>query len=381
MKNRKVRAQQILMTVGCIGFLVWVGIRGMNERQGNDKSTDTTTAKTLSLVSEDVRVEPTTEEIVVVNQSYSTQISAAPYFSILADQGGELVQVTVDINSRVEVGQAIALLRVAVAQGDTLGLGKATKKVKDAKEHVKDQLELLLSIDRDEEGNEAKENYEKQYALYNEAKKVLSNYEEQVNKISSSQLKYVEQPIKARQAGTVKQVLVGAGSAISLNQPLLKMQAGQSQTVQIEVTSDNYLLLRNYAKQLKATLVFNDESTYDLPSSVLATLTQKSINEEGHIVMTLNAASIPNKKDIQILTLRIPNVPTRVFDEKAIFMRDNTAYVWTVNEEDLATAVPVMIVKNEKGKVYVQQGNTSLNRVLLGDFTQVKEGEKFTAEQ
>ncbi|MBB1138984.1 efflux RND transporter periplasmic adaptor subunit [Myroides sp. WP-1] len=379
MKNRKVRAQQIIMTVGCIGFLVWVGLRGMNERQGNNKSTDTTTSKALSLVSEGVRVEPATDEIVVVNQSYPTQISTAPSFSVLADQSGELVQVMVDVNSRIEVGQDVALLRVAVTQGDTLGLGKATKKVKDAKQHVKEQLELLLAIDRGEEGTAAKENYEKQYASYNEAKKTLTSYEEQVNKISSStQQKYVEHTIKAKQTGTVKQVLVGAGNSINQKQPLLTMQAGQSQAVQIQVTSENYLLLRNYANQLKGSLLFKDESTYALPNSVLATLNQKSINEEGNIVMTLNVASIPNRQDIQKLTLSVLNVPTRVFNEKAIFMRDNTAYVWTVNEEDRITAVPVMIVKNENEKVYVQRGNTPWNRVLVGDLTQVKEGDKLT---
>ena len=374
MKNRKVRAQQIIMTVGCMGFLVWVGIRGMNERQGKDKSVDTVEMESLSLASEGLRIEQTTDEIVTVEQTYPTQMRAAAFLTLYTDQAGEIMHLSVDVNSSVEVGQEIAILRTT--QRDTLGLGKATKRVKEAKQHVKEQLDLLLTIDRGEEGVDAKEKYDRQYDLYNEAKKTLTNYEEQVNNINTSQVKTVERPILAKQKGIVKQILVGAGRAVEANQPLLSMQGSQAQTLQIQVSSENYLFIRNYLPQAKGDLIFKDESRYALPASVLATLSQKSISEEGQIIMTLNAASISNKQDIRKLALSIFQVPTRVFDEKAIFMRDNTAYIWTLNAEDEAEAIPVSIVKREKGKAYVQLGTSSWNRVLVGDLTTVKEGEK-----
>lgn len=375
MKSKKVRAQQIIMTVGCIGFLVWVGFRGMNERQGNAKEHDTT-AKQLPLAAEGVHVQESSEKIIEVNQTYATTMAALPFRAIRSTQSGELVQLKVDVNSRIEVGQEIAVLRMA--QGDTLGLGKATRKVKDAKIYVKEQLDLLLAIDRGEDGTKAKENYEKQYALYNEAKNTLANYEEQVTKLtSSSHVTYVETGIKANEAGVVKQVLVGAGRKVESNQPLLNIQNGQAQSIQIEVTSEDYLLVRDHLSQIKAALVFQDQSTYFLPPAVITTLNQKSISEEGKIIMTLDASSIPNRQDIRKLTLSIPNIPVKVFDEKAVFMRGTTAYIWTLNETNTVVATPVVIVKKEAGQVYVHKGNTPWTRVLVGNLAEVKEGEEF----
>lgn len=375
MKNTKVRAQQILMTVGCIVFLVWVGIRGMNERKGDTKETDTAVEK-LSLASEGVQVQHTTEEIVVVNQVYATQIAQLPSMYIRADKAGELVQLKVDINSRIEMGQEIALLRVAKA--DTIGLGNLNRKVKVAKQNVKDKLEQLLAIDRGEEGGDAKEKYEKQYALYNEAKKELAEYERQENKLTtSSPVKYVETTIKAPKEGIVKQVLVGAGRPIELNQPLLTIQSGASKVVQIEVTSENYLLVRNHLPQVRAKVIFKDNSSYQLPASVVASLNQKSISEDGKIRITFDVSAIPNIADIQKMELSILNIPTKVLDERALFMRGDTAYIWTLGEENRLEATPVNVVKKEKGKIYVQNSNVTIwNRVLVGDLRGIKEGEK-----
>ncbi|QQU02397.1 biotin attachment protein [Myroides odoratus] len=376
MKNTKVRAQQIIMTVGCIVFLVWVGIRGMNERAGETKETNTTGEEQLPLASEGVQVQPVSEEVIVVNQTYATQMASAPSITMRADRGGELVQLKVDVNSRIEVGQEIALMRVN--QGDTLGLGKATRKAKEAKQVVKEQLEQLLAIDRGEDGTEAKDKYEKQYEAYNTAKKEAAVYEEQINKITSSaNVVAVEKAIKATSAGVVKQILVGAGRAIEVNQPLLMLQQGQAKAVQIAVTSENYLLLRNHLQQTRAKVVFQDQSALQLPASVLESFTQQSINEDGKIIMTLNVSSIPNIQDIRKLDLSILNIPTKVLDEKALFTRDNTTYIWTVNEANLVEATPVVVVKKEGGKAYVQKGNASWNRVLVGDLKTVKEGDTF----
>lgn len=374
MKNTKVRAQQIIMTVGCIVFLVWVGIRGMNERAGETKETNTTGEEQLSLASEGVQVQPVSEEVIVVNQTYATQMAPAPTLAMRADRGGELIQLKVDINSRIEVGQEIALMRVM--QGDTIGLGKATRKAKEAKQVVKEQLEQLLAIDRGEDGTEAKDKYEKQYEAYNTAKKEAAAYEEQVTKITSSANAIaVEKTIKATSAGIVKQILVGAGRTIEVNQPLLLLQQGQAKSVQIAVTSENYLLLRNHLQQTRAKVVFQDQSALQLPSSVLESFTQQSINEDGKIIMTLNVSSIPNIQDIRKIELSILNIPTKVLDEKALFMRDNTPYIWTVNQANSVEAIPVVVVKKEDGKVYVQKGNTAWNRVLVGDLKTVKEGD------
>lgn len=376
MKNTKVRAQQIIMTVGCIVFLVWVGIRGMNERAGETKETNTTGEEQLPLASEGVQVQPVSEEVIVVNQTYATQMASAPSITMRADRGGELVQLKVDVNSRIEVGQEIALMRVT--QGDTLGLGKAMRKAKEAKQVVKEQLEQLLAIDRGEDGTEAKDKYEKQYEAYNTAKKEAAVYEEQINKITSSaNVVAVEKAIKATSAGVVKQILVGAGRAIEVNQPLLMLQQGQAKAVQIAVTSENYLLLRNHLQQTRAKVVFQDQSALQLPASVLESFTQQSINEDGKIIMTLNVSSIPNIQDIRKLDLSILNIPTKVLDEKALFTRDNTTYIWTVNEDNLVEATPVVVVKKEGGKAYVQKGNASWNRVLVGDLKTVKEGDTF----
>ncbi|MCS4240123.1 biotin carboxyl carrier protein [Myroides gitamensis] len=376
MKNTKVRAQQIIMTVGCIVFLVWVGIRGMNERAGETKETNTTGEEQLPLASEGVQVQPVSEEVIVVNQTYATQMASAPSITMRADRGGELVQLKVDVNSRIEVGQEIALMRVN--QGDTLGLGKATRKAKEAKQVVKEQLEQLLAIDRGEDGTEAKDKYEKQYEAYNTAKKEAAVYEEQINKITSSaNVVAVEKAIKATSAGVVKQILVGAGRAIEVNQPLLMLQQGQAKAVQIAVTSENYLLLRNHLQQTRAKVVFQDQSALQLPASVLESFTQQSINEDGKIIMTLNVSSIPNIQDIRKLDLSILNIPTKVLDEKALFTRDNTTYIWTVNEANLVEATPVVVVKKEGGKAYVQKGNATWNRVLVGDLKTVKEGDTF----
>lgn len=376
MKNTKVRAQQIIMTVGCIVFLVWVGIRGMNERAGETKETNTTGEEQLPLASEGVQVQPVSEEVIVVNQTYATQMAPAPSIAIRADRGGELVQLKVDVNSRIEVGQEIALMRVT--QGDTLGLGKATRKAKEAKQVVKEQLEQLLAIDRGEDGTEAKDKYEKQYEAYNTAKKEAAVYEEQINKITSSaNVVAVEKAIKATSAGVVKQILVGAGRTIEVNQPLLMLQQGQAKSVQIVVTSENYLLLRNHLQQTRAKVVFQDQSALQLPASVLESFTQQSINEDGKIIMALNVSSIPNIQDIRKLDLSILNIPTKVLDEKALFTRDNTTYIWTVNEANLAEATPVVVVKKEGGKAYVQKGNATWNRVLVGDLKTVKEGDTF----
>ncbi|WHT39748.1 hypothetical protein QNH98_03430 [Myroides sp. mNGS23_01] len=143
----------------------------MNERAGETKETNTTGEEQLSLASEGVQVQPVSEEVIVVNQTYATQMAPAPTLAMRADRGGELIQLKVDINSRIEVGQEIALMRVM--QGDTIGLGKATRKAKEAKQVVKEQLEQLLAIDRGEDGTEAKDKYEKQYEAYNTAKKKL----------------------------------------------------------------------------------------------------------------------------------------------------------------------------------------------------------------
>lgn len=376
MKNTKVRAQQIIMTVGCIVFLVWVGIRGMNERAGETKETNTTGEEQLPLASEGVQVQPVSEEVIVVNQTYATQMAPAPSIAMRADRGGELVQLKVDVNSRIEVGQEIALMRVT--QGDTLGLGKATRKAKEAKQVVKEQLEQLLAIDRGEDGTEAKDKYEKQYEAYNTAKKEAAVYEEQINKITSSaNVVAVEKAIKATSAGVVKQILVGAGRTIEVNQPLLMLQQGQAKSVQIAVTSENYLLLRNHLQQTRAKVVFQDQSALQLPASVLESFTQQSINEDGKIIMTLNVSSIPNIQDIRKLDLSILNIPTKVLDEKALFTRDNTTYIWTVNEVNLVEATPVVVVKKEGGKAYVQKGNATWNRVLVGDLKTVKEGDTF----
>ncbi|WP_060873154.1 efflux RND transporter periplasmic adaptor subunit [Myroides odoratus] len=374
MKNTKVRAQQIIMTVGCIVFLVWVGIRGMNERAGETKETNTTGKEQLPLASEGVQVQPVSEEVIVVNQTYATQMAPAPTLAMRADRGGELIQLKVDVNSRIEVGQEIALMRVM--QGDTIGLGKATRKAKEAKQVVKEQLEQLLAIDRGEDGTEAKDKYEKQYEAYNTAKKEAAAYEEQITKITSSaNAVAVEKTIKATSAGIVKQILVGAGRTIEVNQPLLLLQQGQAKSVQIAVTSENYLLLRNHLQQTRAKVVFQDQSALQLPSSVLESFTQQSINEDGKIIMTLNVSSIPNIQDIRKIELSILNIPTKVLDEKALFMRDNTPYIWTVNQANSVEAIPVVVVKKEGGKVYVQKGNTAWNRVLVGDLKTVKEGD------
>lgn len=376
MKSTKVRAQQIIMTVGCIGFLVWVGFRGMNERQGSTKHTDTVETKQVPLATGGTHIKEISEEIVVVNQTYSTTMASLPLQTIRASQEGEVVQVKIDVNSRIEVGQEIAVLRVA--QGDTTGLSKATRKVKESQQHVKEQLDQLLAIDRGEEGTEAKDKYEKQYTQYNEAKKELAGYEEKIKRITTSPaLTYVEKTIKSNQTGIVKQVLVGAGRVIEVNSPLFTLQNGQTQVVQIEVTSENYLLLRDHLQQVRAHLVFQDQSTYQLPATVIATLNQKSISEEGKIRMTLDVSSIPNRQDIRNLVLSILNIPTKVFDENAIFMRDNTAYIWTLNEENEAVATPVVIVKKENGKVYVHKGNAAWNHIIVGDLSAVTEGQKF----
>ncbi|MDM1045643.1 biotin attachment protein [Myroides sp. 1354] len=374
MKNTKVRAQQIIMTVGCIVFLVWVGIRGMNERASDTQETSTKVDEQLPLASGGVHLVDVSEEVVVVNQAYPTQVGASPSIAIRADRGGELLQLKVDVNDRIEIGQEIAFLRVA--QGDTLGLGKVNRKVREAKIHVKEELERLLAIDRGEDGSEAKEKYEKQYALYNTAKKEAAEYEEQLNKIaSSSNVIYVEKPIKATSEGIVKQILVGAGRTIEVNQPLLMIQQGQAKTIQIAVSSENYLLVRNHLRQIRAKVVFQDQSSLQLPASVLESFTQQSINEDGKIVMSLNVSSIPNVQDIRRLDLSILNIPTKVVDEKALFMRDTTSYIWTVNADKKVEATPVVVVKKEDGKAYVQKGNASWNRVLIGDLTTVKEGD------
>ncbi|MBB1150768.1 efflux RND transporter periplasmic adaptor subunit [Myroides sp. NP-2] len=375
MKNKKVRAQQIIMTVGCIGFLVWVGFRGMNERQGMIIKEETTT-KPLPPAEDEVRIQEIVEKTIEVNQTYTTALAPTPLRLLRSNQSGELILLKVDVNDRIEVGQEIAMLRVA--QGDTLGLGKAMRKVKDAKIHVKQQLDLLLAIDRGEDGTEAKEKYEVQYAHYTEAKNALAHCEGQVAKLtSSSHVTYVETAIKATEAGVVRQVLVGAGRKIENNQPLLSILNGQSQLIQIEATSEDYLLVRDHLAQTKATLVFQDQSTYELPHTVLTTLTQKSISEEGKIIMTLNASSIANREAIRQLTLRIPNIPVKVLDEKAIFMRDTTTYIWTLNETNTVVATPVVPVKKEGGKVFVHKGNATWNRVLVGNLAEVKEGEPF----
>ncbi|MGG5600909.1 biotin attachment protein [Myroides sp. C8-3] len=375
MKNKKVRAQQIIMTVGCIGFLVWVGFRGMNERQGMIIKEETTT-KPLPPAEDEVRIQEIVEKTIEVNQTYTTALAPTPLRLLRSNQSGELILLKVDVNDRIEVGQEIAMLRVA--QGDTLGLGKAMRKVKDAKIHVKQQLDLLLAIDRGEDGTEAKEKYEVQYAHYTEAKNTLAHCEGQVAKLtSSSHVTYVETAIKATEAGVVRQVLVGAGRKIENNQPLLSILNGQSQLIQIEATSEDYLLVRDHLAQTKATLVFQDQSTYELPHTVLSTLTQKSISEEGKIIMTLNASSIANREAIRQLTLRIPNIPVKVLDEKAIFMRETTAYIWTLNEANTVVATPVVPVKKEGGKVFVHKGNATWNRVLVGNLAEVKEGEPF----
>ena len=375
MKNKKVRAQQIIMTVGCIGFLVWVGFRGMNERQGMIIKEETTT-KPLPPAEDEVRIQEIVEKTIEVNQTYTTALAPTPLRLLRSNQSGELILLKVDVNDRIEVGQEIAMLRVA--QGDTLGLGKAMRKVKDAKIHVKQQLDLLLAIDRGEDGTEAKEKYEVQYAHYTEAKNTLAHCEGQVAKLtSSSHVTYVETAIKATEAGVVRQVLVGAGRKIENNQPLLSILNGQSQLIQIEATSEDYLLVRDHLAQTKATLVFQDQSTYELPQTVLSTLTQKSISEEGKIIMTLNASSIANREAIRQLTLRIPNIPVKVLDEKAIFMRDTTTYIWTLNEANTVVATPVVPVKKEGGKVFVHKGNATWNRVLVGNLAEVKEGEPF----
>jgi|GEM_PF-4173009 len=374
MKNTKVRAQQVIMTIGCLVFLVWVGIRGMNERAGETKETQTKKEEQFPLASDKLYVQTVTEDVIVVHQEYATQLVAAPSIAIRADKGGELVQVKVDINSRIEVGQVIALIRVA--QGDTIGLGKAMRKAKEAKQQVKEQLDQLLAIDRGEEGIDAKEKYDKQYASYNAAKKDAAAYEEQVNSLTSaSNLIYQEKAIKANTAGVVTQILVGAGRTIEANQPLLTLQPGQGKLVQIAVTSENYLLVRDHLPQVKARVVFQDQSSLDLPGSVLASLTQQSINEEGKIIMNLNVSSIPNLQDIRKLELSISNIPVKVLDENAVFTRENTSYIWTVNAENRAVATPVVVVKKESGKVYVQKGNTTWNRVLGGDLKGVKEGD------
>ncbi|MDM1407600.1 biotin attachment protein [Myroides sp. DF42-4-2] len=375
MKNKKVRAQQIIMTVGCIGFLVWVGFRGMNERQGMIIKEETTT-KLLPPAEDEVRIQEIVEKTIEVNQTYTTALAPTPLRLLRSNQSGELILLKVDVNDRIEVGQEIAMLRVA--QGDTLGLGKAMRKVKDAKIHVKQQLDLLLAIDRGEDGTEAKEKYEVQYAHYTEAKNTLAHCEGQVAKLtSSSHVTYVETAIKATEAGVVRQVLVGAGRKIENNQPLLSILNGQSQLIQIEATSEDYLLVRDHLAQTKATLVFQDQSTYELPHTVLSTLTQKSISEEGKIIMTLNASSIANREAIRQLTFRIPNIPVKVLDEKAIFMRETTAYIWTLNEANTVVATPVVPVKKEGGKVFVHKGNATWNRVLVGNLAEVKEGEPF----
>ncbi|MGS4347074.1 biotin attachment protein [Myroides odoratus] len=379
MKNTKVRVQQVIMTVGCLVFLVWVGIRGMNERAGETKDTSEKEETPLALTSEGVHVEPVTDEVIVVNQHYTTQAVAAPAVAIRADRAGELVQVKVDVNSRIEVGQEIALLRIA--QGDTVGLGKAMRKAKEAKQQVKEQLDQLLAIDRGEDGSEAKEKYEKQYAAYNAAKKEAALSEEQVSNLTSpTQVIYQEKVIKANTAGIVTQVLVGAGRTIEVNQALLTLQQGQGKSVQIAVTSENYLLLRNHLKQTRARLVFQDQSTLQLPASVLESLTQQSINEDGKIVMNLNVSSISNIQGIRTLELSILNIPAKVMDEKALFTRDNTPYIWIVNAEHKAVATPVVVVKKEGGKVYVQKGNTDWNRVLVGDLKAVQEGDIFESK-
>ncbi|WP_410879856.1 biotin attachment protein [Myroides sp. DW712] len=376
MKNTKVRVQQVMMTVGCLIFLVWVGIRGMKERVDETKDTPVEEKTQLAVISKNVHVQSVTDEVIVVNQSYATQIVAAPAIVIRADKAGELVQVKVDVHSRIEVGQEIAVLHVA--QKDTVGLGQAMRKAKEAKQQVKEQLDQLLAIDRGEDATEAKEKYEKQYAAYTAAKKEAAMYEEQVNNFTSStQVAYQEKAIKANTAGVVTQVLVGAGRTIEVNQALLTLQQEQGKSVQIAVTSENYLLVRNHLQQIRAKVVFQDQSSLQLPASVVASLTQQSINEEGKIVMSLNVASIPNIQDIQKLDLSIFNIPTKVVDEKSLFTREDTSYIWAVNAENKAVATPVVVVKKEAGKVYVQKGNTDWNRVLVGDLKEVKEGDTF----
>lgn len=378
MKNRKVRAQQIIMTVGCIGFLVWVGIRGMNEHADTTKETHTDAVKESALTSHELKAKRAREEVIVVSQVYTTTVLPGPSASIRASREGELLQLKVDINSRIEVGQEIALMRIA--QADTVGLGAISKKAKVAEREVKTRLDQLLNIDRGEEGTDAKARYTQQYDLYNEAKKELAVYEDQIRKITAH-VQYTEVPLKAQSAGVVKQILVGAGRTIENNQPILLLHGVTSKVIQMETTSERYLLLRDHLKEVTANLIFKDGSTLQLPTSILATLRQKAINEEGKIQMLLDMESIPNVQDIQKIEFRIPNISTQVIPELALFTKEGTTHIWTLKEDNSMDETPVIVVKTDQGKAYIQKGTAVWNHVLVGDFTSAKEGEPFTGEK
>lgn len=374
MKVTKIRLQQTLMTAGCIVFLVWVGIRGQRVVE-SDKSTDKKEEVVKAKSSLGLSVQTIKDEVITMDKVYEVRILNYPQLIVRSTQSGEISTIKVEENSWVEAGTTLLELKGKNLDGENQSEEEI---VKYAELIVKEKLEQLQQFNQLENRENQQEKLKQYTQEYNQAK---SDLELAIRYLKNSQANGVNKTVVATKSGAVQRILVHVGDKVETNQPLIETRNTKSKLMQLSMSSEEYLLMRDNLNIVKAIAISEDHSRLDLPTKVLQTLSQRSINENGEIDVFLDLGTITNADKIVKVEFAIPQIEVKVVPSSSIEVLDGMNYVWMVDQQNKMLRTPVVVVKKAKNNAYIRVGKDNYNKVLVGDLSSAKEGEVFSAKE
>ncbi len=361
MKVTKVRLQQIIMTAGCVCFLVWIGILGQQ------KSENEATKKTVEIVEENTEwnVQLVEDKQITVDQVFDVHIVNYPQVVVYSNNFGEVITIKTELNTWVVAGTPLVEIKIEEQRGifsnESENLIKYAKQVANEKH---EQLQRFIAEKNDNEEERLKQHNEE----YNQAKSDL----ELAMRYAKSEVLLITAP----KAGRITEILVQKGDKVEINQPLIYTRNTQSKLMQFSISSEQYVLFRDGLDKIHAMAILEDHSRVELPSSVLATMSQRAINEEGKIDVFLDLGSMFHTGEITRVEFSLPKVAVKVVPKVAVIKMEGTSYVWMVNNQNEMIKTPVNVVKENSESCFVIIGKENYNKVLLGDFNKAKEGEK-----
>lgn len=365
MKVTKVKLQQIIMTAGCVVFLVWVGIKGQHK---DEKDAIKTPVEVVEKKTE-WSVESVKDDQITVKQVFDIRIVNYPKIIVRSSNYGEVLNIKTELDTWVIAGDPLLEIKIE-EQSETINT-ESENIIKYAEKVVKEKQEKLDRFM--DEQNDMEEERLKQYKKeYNQAKADL----ELAMRYAKSESIARTRLIKAPKSGKVTEILVEQGDKVEKDKPLIYIRNTESKLMQLSISTEQYLLFRDGLNKIRAVAILKDQSRVELPASVLATMSQRAINEEGEIDVFLDLGAMPRMEEIKRVEFSLPNVAVKVIPKAAVIQMDGTSYVWMVNEKNEMIKTPVNVVNKNDESCFVIKGKQNYNKVLLGDLSKAKEGEK-----
>jgi len=206
MKVTKVRLQQIIMTAGCVVFLVWVGIRGQREN-GKTTSAPEAQAQTIQKPTQ-WHVQPVKEQVITVEQVFDVRIVNYPQIAVRSTYAGEVQSVKATVDTWVVAGTPLVELKLNENNG-VISV-ESENILKYAEQMLKEKQEQLQRFTtQDDEGAEEKLKQYKQE--YNQAKADL----ELAMRYVKTEAKNGTQMIVAPKSGKIQEILVSQGDKVN----------------------------------------------------------------------------------------------------------------------------------------------------------------------